>query len=346
VSQKPIRITIYNHKGGVGKTTLTVNIAAALADIGKSVLLVDSDPQCNLTSYLLADDVVDELLDNSDGLEGQTIWTAVRPLIERIGNARLINPVDVEKLSLLPGDIRLSEYEEFLSESWTDSFRRRIGGLRATSSISELVMHVNESRKYDFVFYDTGPNIGALNRVLLLDSDYFIVPVACDLFSVRALSTLGQSLKRWIIDWETIAALAPDDVTLLNGKPKFLGYIPQGFKEYGQTMALEPRKYLRQIKKQVYENISAVLRSIDSELAPEKTVDPLVGQVKDFASLVQMAQREGVPLWKCSSTSTDQKDAAQKAFKDIAEKIVEATSVKKKSKPVKKAKKRSSLRKG
>jgi len=346
VSQKPIRITIYNHKGGVGKTTLTVNIAAALAEMGKSVLLVDSDPQCNLTSYLLAHDVVDDLLDNSDSEEGQTIWTAVRPLIERIGNARLISPADVEKLSLLPGDIRLSEYEEFLSESWTDSFRRRIGGLRATSSISDLVTHVNESRKYDFVFYDTGPNIGALNRVLLLDSDYFIVPVACDLFSVRALSTLGQSLKRWIIDWETIASLAPDDVTLLNGRPKFLGYIPQGFKEYGQTMALEPKKYLHQIKKRVYENISAVLRSIDSKLAPEKTEDPLVGQVKDFASLVQTAQREGVPLWSCSSTSTNQKDAAEKAFKDIAEKIVEATSANKKSRPAAMGKKRSSPRKG
>ena len=60
-------------------------------------------------------------------------------------------------------------------------------------------------------------NIGPLNRVLLLDSDFFIVPVACDLFSVRALSTLGQSLKRWTIDWETIAGLAPDEADLLKG---------------------------------------------------------------------------------------------------------------------------------
>ena len=72
----PVRITIYNHKGGVGKTTLTVNVAFALSSLGKSVLLVDSDPQCNLTSYLLSDDVVDDLLDHSNGQDGKTIWSS------------------------------------------------------------------------------------------------------------------------------------------------------------------------------------------------------------------------------------------------------------------------------
>lgn len=325
MSQKPIRITIYNHKGGVGKTTLTVNIAAALAEMGKSVLLVDSDPQCNLTSYLLADDVVDDLLDKSESSEGQTIWTAVLPLFERIGDGGQISPIKVEDLSLLPGDIRLSEYEEFLGEAWTDCFRRKIGGLRATTSISDLVSLATDGRGYDFVFYDTGPNIGSLNRILLLDSDYFIVPVACDLFSVRALSTLGQIIKRWIVDWDTIASLAPDGISLLTGRPKFLGYIPQRFKEYGQTMALQPRKYLRQIKKKVYENVSAVLRSIDNELAPQASENPFIGQVKDFQTLVQLAQREGVAVWECSGTNTVQKDAAKKAFQAIATKIVEAT---------------------
>jgi cellulose biosynthesis protein BcsQ len=67
------RIAIFNHKGGVGKTTLTLNIAAALASLGRRVLLVDSDPQCNLTSYVLEGSVVDDLLDNSDTAKGQTI---------------------------------------------------------------------------------------------------------------------------------------------------------------------------------------------------------------------------------------------------------------------------------
>jgi cellulose biosynthesis protein BcsQ len=65
------RIAIFNHKGGVGKTTLTANVADAFAALGKIVLLVDADPQCNLTSYMVDPAVVDDLLDNSDGKKAQ-----------------------------------------------------------------------------------------------------------------------------------------------------------------------------------------------------------------------------------------------------------------------------------
>lgn len=326
MSREPVRITIYNHKGGVGKTTLAVNIASALAELGKNVLLTDSDPQCNLTSYLLSDDVVDNLLDHSDGPDGQTIWTAVKPVVDRTGDVTTITPLDIGNLALLPGDIRLFECEEFLAEAWTDSFKRRLGGLRTTTCISRLLSTVAQNRPFDFVFYDTGPNIGPLNRVLLLDSDYFIVPVACDLFSVRALSTLGETLKRWIMDARTIASLAPDGADLLPSSPRFLGYIPQRFKVYGQTMASEPTRYLHQIKKRVYGRVAAVLRTIDRALAPEASVDPLIGQVKDFASLVQIAQREGVPLWRCSSNNQEQKQAAKAEFMAMARHIIDATS--------------------
>ena len=324
--REPVRITIFNHKGGVGKTTLTVNIASALAARNESVLLVDTDPQCNLTSYLLADGVVDDLLDHSEDRSGRTIWTAVKPIFDRVGVGKLIKPINIRDLALVPGDIKLSEFEEFLGEAWTDSYRRRLGGLQAVTAISNLVTKLNGEREFDYVFFDTGPNIGPLNRVLLLDSDYFIVPVACDLFSVRALATLGTTLGKWILDSRTISSIAPDEAPVLQGSPAFLGYIPQRLKVYGQSMANQPSRYFRQIKRRVFTDVSSVLRSIDKKLAPPSTVDPRIGAVKDFASLVQAAQREGVAIWECSAYSRpDEQRGAKRAFDDIARYIVNNT---------------------
>lgn len=74
------RIAIFNHKGGVGKTTLTVNIAASIAAQGKRILLVDSDPQCNLTSFLLPDSVIDDLLNSSDEKMAELYGPQLNPL--------------------------------------------------------------------------------------------------------------------------------------------------------------------------------------------------------------------------------------------------------------------------
>lgn len=322
----PVRITVFNHKGGVGKTTLTINLASALASQGKSVLLVDTDPQCNLTAYLLSDDVVDDLLNDADTDKGRTIWSAVRPVFSGVGNVRGVVPLQVGNLSLIPGDIRLSEYEEYLGDAWVDSFRRQEGGLRASTAFSDLVSVVAQVNNFDFVFFDAGPNIGALNRLLLLDSDYFIVPVACDIFSVRALSTLGQSLKKWIIDAKTIQSLAPDGIEFFDTGPKFLGYVPQRFKTYGQGMASGAARSLGKIARTVDASLVRVLKDVDPSLVPLKGTDLKLGEVKDFGQLASFAQNEGLPLWQCSYGYQQQKTQALKTFTDLAKAVISKTA--------------------
>ena len=322
----PVRITLFNHKGGVGKTTLTANIAFALAEMGRSVLLVDSDPQCNLTAYLLPDKEVDELLNQSSGSDGRTIWTAVSPIVHSTGAGRFVRPLTVKThIKLLPGDIRLSEFEEFLYDSWTDSLKRRLGPMRATASISTLVSRIHSQSPLDYVFYDTGPNIGPLNRVLLLDSDFFVVPVACDLYSVRALATLGQALSKWIFDAETIAAIAPDDAELLSSAPVFLGYIPQRFKVYGQSMGAEERTYLREIKNRIYTDISEVLRDLNRTLAPPQSEDPMLASFEDMSALVLEAQREGVAIWESAHGTPSLRAKARRTFRKISRHIEQVT---------------------
>lgn len=301
-----------------------MNLAAALAAAGKRVLLVDSDPQCNLTSYLVDEAVVDDLLDNSDGEKGRTVWSALKPISEALGAVTSIEPIElsINNLFLIPGDIRLSEFETDLTEFWGQCLQRKTKGFRGTAALSELINDVTTKLEIDFVFYDSGPNIGPLNRAILLDCDYFIIPVACDLFSLRALKTLGRTLVDWISAWTTISDLAPADTYLLPGRPQFLGYIPEGFRVWGGSIASEHSKFLSRIEKGIHSQIITLLRDIGPDLAQGRLQQFKLGEIKHFGALVPASQREGLPLWKVNKGTQEQRGAALKAFSSLAEKII------------------------
>jgi cellulose biosynthesis protein BcsQ len=318
------RISIFNHKGGVGKTTLTYNIAAALADDGHRVLLVDADPQCNLSAYLIDATVLDNLLDNSDKKTGETLWSAVKPLVDATGGINIVEPFEIRsRLFLLPGDIRLSDFETDLSDFWRECLQRKRRGFAGMTAISSLVNALCHAHQIDFVFFDTGPNIGALNRAILLDCDYFLIPVAYDLFSVRALRTLGRSLHSWITDWRTITALAIEDAPLLPGHPEFLGYIPQQYSVYRGGVASHQARYIALLDKGINADIVSVLKKL-GVIKPRRINK--IGEVKNYGQLVPASQREGNPMFEVSAGSPEQRQSAQTAFRQIARKLVQRTS--------------------
>ena len=320
---KAIRLALFNHKGGVGKTTLTVNLAFALARLGKKVLLVDSDPQCNLTSYLVESEVVDKWLDESEGKNGKTIWSALRPVVHMGKEVREIDPYErANRVFLIPGDIRLSEYELDLHQAWTDCLQRKIRGFAESTALADLVRHCVTKTKADYVFYDIGPNIGPLNRAILLDCDYFIVPAACDHFSSRALKTLGYSVANWVKDWDIISTLAPQGVELLHGRPVFLGYVLQRFRMYGGDISNIYREYARQLERQVFSDVIAVLREVDEKLAPGSLSHFKLGQIKDFSSIANLAQQQGVAMDAVDGGTPYLKEEARAAFHDFAQKVV------------------------
>jgi cellulose biosynthesis protein BcsQ len=322
--RKSVRLTLFNHKGGVGKTTLTVNLAFALADMGKNVLLVDSDPQCNLTSYLIQADVVDKWLDESEGKEGKTVWTALRPVVEAGNNIKRISPFERSKgVYLLPGDIRLSQYEIDLQQAWIDCLQRKIRGFVETTALSSVVDSCVEELGVDFVFYDVGPNIGSLNRAILMDCDFFIVPGACDYFSTRALKTLGHSVANWIRDWDVIAELAPKDVPLLKGRPVYLGYVLQRFRMYGGDISSVYKDYARRFDRHSHSDVAAVLKELDEELAPGSPSQFKLGQIKDFATLANLAEKQGLAMADVQGGTQYLKDEAKAAFREFAQKMID-----------------------
>ncbi|HEY0366072.1 MAG TPA: ParA family protein [Pyrinomonadaceae bacterium] len=117
-------LAFFNHKGGVGKTTLVVNTARAFCQLGLRTLVVDADPQCNATAFYLDEPTVDQLLDESvDPEEGGTIWSGIARYVRARGDVRAVAALDVgDQVSLLPGDVLLAGFEDRLSAAWKIRF--------------------------------------------------------------------------------------------------------------------------------------------------------------------------------------------------------------------------------
>jgi cellulose biosynthesis protein BcsQ len=330
------KIALFNHKGGVGKTTLTINIADALSDLGKRVLIVDADPQCNVTAFYLDEKQLDDLLGESadEQIKGDTIWSAVKPVVRGKGTVEPIKLFQVgTNVFLAPGDVLLSEYEEELPSGWTDSFARKERGYDLTCALSDAVEMLAASVEADLVMYDVGPNVGALNRVVLLDCDYFATPVAADLFSLRALTTVGRSVAKWVVDWQTVRSLATGAAAnrLLAGKPRYLGYVASAFKVASGQRKAKPHSFWEaKIAPRVARRVVDVLLTADSSLILQGQSNKL-GDVKHFHSLAPSAQDAGVAIGKLrghvNSGHYPQVDEALTEFGQLAREIIKRTGI-------------------
>jgi len=324
--REAIWITLFNHKGGVGKTTLAMHLAAALSEQKARVLLVDADPQCNLSSYLIDSAVLDKMLQASDSESGRTIWSAISPVADGRGEVRQIIPHEsaIKNVDLLVGDIRLSEYEQLLGGFWLDAQALRSRGYRGISAVPHAVRASAALASYDFILCDTGPSIGDLNRSILMATDYFVVPAFPDLFSVRALKTLGVSIKNWIQDWPRLAEMAPAEMDLLMpGSPRFLGYVLQRTDSQSKLHST----FAAQLERHVYEDVVELL-------GPENVVQARapyqLGIVPGLKDAAVKSQLEGVPIWKLrgKDSSSEISGAAQDAYSKIANEIARLTSAK------------------
>lgn len=165
--------------------------------------------------------------------------------------------------------------------------------------LSHAARQLANKYEVDIVMYDVGPNVGPLNRAILLDADYFVTPVAADLFSLRALSTVGRSLARWIKDWRTILDLATKEAKagLLKGNPVYLGYITSSYKVSSGRSATKPHEYWEsKIAPRVRDRIVSDLKKVDVGLVPHGSNK--VGAIKNFQSLAPQAQSLGLAIGK------------------------------------------------
>ncbi|WP_426313533.1 ParA family protein [Methylobacterium fujisawaense] len=195
------QIAIFNHKGGVSKTTMTFHLAWMLAGLGKRVMVVDCDPQCNLTGVFIGNiDTDDYPFESATPQKPRNIRDAVRPAFESrpytITATELHESTLQPGLFLLPGHVGLSEYESQLAVahelSNTLSALQNIPG-----ALHQAIKLAADHHNIDFALVDMSPSLGAINQNLFMTSDGFILPMAPDLFSSMALRSLARTLPKW-----------------------------------------------------------------------------------------------------------------------------------------------------
>ena len=163
-------IAIANQKGGVGKTTTTVNLAAALAKAGKKVLLVDIDPQGNSTSGLGIDKrrcekTVYDCFINEEKAENVSVET------------------EYENLSVCPSNLDLSGAEiELISVMGRENRLKQ-----SLASAKDI---------YDFILIDTPPSLGLITVNTLTAADSIIIPIQCEFYALEGVSQLVETVKR------------------------------------------------------------------------------------------------------------------------------------------------------
>ena len=232
------QIAIFNHKGGVAKTTMTFHIGWMLASQGKRVMLVDCDPQCNLTGVFVGGvDVEEYPFESKNPQKPKNIRDAVRPAFESrpymIECTELFPSDKQEGLFLLPGHVGLSEYESQLAVSHelsnTLSALQNIPG-----ALNHAIRMTGKENKIDYALIDMSPSLGAINQNLFMTSDAFIIPMAPDLFSSMALRSLSRTLPKWA-EWGKKAAanafLKSADYPFPDAQPKYLGSTVQNFRK-------------------------------------------------------------------------------------------------------------------
>jgi len=167
-------ISLVNQKGGVGKTTTSINLSAALGKLGKKVLIIDMDPQSNATTGL--------------GLNSNDFKCDVYELITgRCEVKNAIKKTKFQNLSIIPATINLAGVDvEFVKKMLED---------KAFEQNSQLKLKLDEIKdNYDYIIIDCQPSLGLGTMNALVASDSVIIPVQCEFFALEGITQLLNSI--------------------------------------------------------------------------------------------------------------------------------------------------------
>jgi chromosome partitioning protein len=286
-------LAFFNNKGGVGKTTLVYHLASMLAELGNRVLMVDLDPQSNLTAMCIDEDRLEQLWPDTPE-HANTVLGCVRPILRGTGDIgephiELVN----ENLGIVPGDLGLSAFEDKLSDAWPRALNRDEAAFRTLSAFHRIARRASDAHRASVVILDMGPNLGAINRAALLATRHVVVPLAPDLFSMQGLRNLGPTLTEWRRDWKDRFERRPAYIDLPDGAMNPLGYV---LMQAAMRLSRPVRAYERWVKRMPTE----YHRSLGGDTTPpeDATEDPsCLGIMKNYQSLMPLAHDARKPMF-------------------------------------------------
>jgi len=299
-----MRIGIFNNKGGVGKTTYTYHLAHVLASEGKVVLMVDADPQCNLSAYSLSDEQIERSWTSS----GNSLFRNIERVHESIGDIYDRKPSELDgaysNMFIVPGDPGLSNFEDVLADTWNRAKGGSAADLRKQTAIHRYILNAESKTGSEITFIDLGPNLGPLNRTALTSCDYFIVPVAPDLFSIRGTQNLGNKLVAWSNEWDQVAYAGRESgIDMPSGKPIFLGYVRQQHNvrnnESGMTRGWSV--FGDRVEHAIQDNLINKLAPLGQVMNwTDQNWD--LGSIPNLHSLVPYSQEARKPIFDCDGS--------------------------------------------
>lgn len=331
-------LSFFNNKGGVGKTTLVHHFCWMMAELGIKTLVVDCDPQANLTASFISDeDVMDFLSENPSNQKDSvfTIFNSVAPLLDGTGDIAEVKPLRVtENLRLIAGDLRLSIFEDELSLQWSqalgESANRR--AMLVLSAFWRMAQNAARKMTAQLIVFDVGPNLGGINRSVLIGTDHVIVPLAADLYSIQGLRNLGPAIKKWNQGWQRRLDNLEDDGKhdLPTGTASPLGYIAMQYQQQLSRPVKAYAQWLNRIPQEYRESLSLS----DEDLPTSVQSDPAcLAMLRHYKSLMPMAQEARKPVFLLKSADGaigSHFASVQQAYKDfeqLAKKIVKKLDI-------------------
>jgi chromosome partitioning protein len=293
-----IVLTLFNNKGGVGKTSLVYHLSWMLADMGMRVLACDFDPQANLTAAFLDEEQLAELWLGGGPQTANTIYRSIQPLTA-VGD--LMRP-ELQQISsnlaLIPGDLALSGFEDQLSGEWAQSLGsvNLYRPFRVLTALWQVAQLGAEQHSADLILVDVGPNLGAINRSALIASDFVLVPLGADLFSLQGLRNLGPTLKRWRSDWaKRLQNWSDPQFDLPAGQMQPIGYVVQ---QHSVRLTRPVKAYDRWVNRIPAEYRESILEQPEPAVEFGTADDPLcLATLKHYRSLVPMGQEVRKPIF-------------------------------------------------